>query len=184
MVESDAMDMREMLDETRFDFLSQMDKDFIVEFDDVIADRGYDFGGKIGPGYCWGNYMAIYTKTGVKSKKVYARIYMRDDGISLRLFFSNIDAHRGYIEKSPRLINEVFTGESSACNHCRNEKDGECKFRKSYTIDNRFIEKCGGNTFTFRTPAKEHIPDYIDLFSEFYPSKKGKTSGGEPRVKR
>ena len=44
------------------------------------------FGGKIGSGYCWGKYMVIYRKSGVKSENVYARIYMRDADIVLRLF--------------------------------------------------------------------------------------------------
>lgn len=78
--------MSSLLNEDRFDFISGDDKAFIRAFDAEITRLGYDFGDKIGSGYCWGKYMLIYTKTGVKSKNVYARIYIRDFSIVLRLF--------------------------------------------------------------------------------------------------
>ena len=164
--------MPDFLQNNRFGFISASDKEFILAFDDEMSRLGYDFGDKIGNGFCWGKYMMIYTKTGVKSKRVYARIYIRDDGIALRLFLNDIDKHRGYIEKSPAHIKEVFVGSHGDCQHCQNDKDGKCKFRKTYTIDDRLIEKCNGITFEFHNPHLQRLPDYIALFTEFYPQKK------------
>ena len=164
--------MNKILKENRFDFVSDRDKAFMIAFDDAISQLGYDFGGVIGDGYVWGRNMVIYRKSGAKSKKVYARIYLRDKGIALRLFLSNIDKHRDFIETSPHYIKEVFVGERDNCAHCHNEKHGICKFRKAYTLDGRFIEKCNGKTFTFENPSVKYITDYISLFTEFYPGRR------------
>ena len=164
--------MNDFLKEERFSFLSNPDKEFILAFNDELAKIGYDFGGKIGSGYCWGRYMLIYTRSGVKSKKVYARIYMRDQSIVLRLFLNEIDKHRIFIEDSPSHIKEVFTGPHADCQHCHNDRDGICKFRKSYTLQDRLIEKCNGITFEFHNPSIQKLPEYIALFTEFYPKMK------------
>jgi hypothetical protein len=164
--------MNEILQEERFNFISSQDKGFIAAFDDEMTRLGYGFGNTIGSGFCWGKYMLIYRKTGVKSQNVYARIYIRDESILLRLFLSDIDKHRSFIEKAPAYIKEVFTGEQANCNHDRDDGDGRCKFRKSYTIDGRLIEKCNGITFEFHAPNVQKMSDYIALFTEFYPQKK------------
>jgi hypothetical protein len=164
--------MNEILTESRFDFVSRDNKAFIAAFDDEMTRLGYNFGDKIGSGFCWGKYMLIYTRSGVKSKNVYARIYLQDAGIVLRLFFNNVDKHRGYLEKAPVHIKEVFCGDYGNCHHCHNEKDGECKFRKTYTLDGCLIEKCNGLTFEFHEPDVQQISDYLALFTEFYPAKK------------
>ena len=44
---------------------------------------GYSSGSNIVNGACWGKYMIVYSKTGVKSKKVIARIYIREESIIL-----------------------------------------------------------------------------------------------------
>jgi hypothetical protein len=165
-------EMDELLQEERFHFLSNPDKAFIQAFDAEITRLGYNFGGKIGSGYCWGKYMIIYTKTGVKSKAVFARIYIRDNGLVLRLFLNGIDKHRAFIEKAPAYIKEVFIGPHGDCHRCHNDKNGVCKFRKSYTLDDRLIEKCNGITFEFQAPSIEKMGDYLALFSEFYSGKK------------
>ncbi len=164
--------LNEMLHEGRFDFISPNNKAFILAFDDEMARLGYDFGSKIGSGYCWGKYMLIYTKTGVKSKNVYARIYIREASIVLRLFLNGIDKHREYIENAPTFIKEVFTGPRGDCVHDHDGEDGSCMFRKTYTLDGRFIEKCNGITFEFFDPTLQKLNDYITLFTEFYPRKK------------
>ena len=168
--------MDAMLQEERFDFVSKADKEFILAFNAEMARLGYDFGGKIGSGFCWGKYMLVYTKMGVKSKTVYARIYIRDADIVLRLFLNNIDKHREYIESSPAHIKEVFTGKRATCKHDRDDGDGRCQFRKTYTIDGRLIEKCNGLTFEFHQPNIEQLEDYIALFTEFFPAKKAKAA--------
>ena len=164
--------MDDILKEERFNFLSDEDKVFILAFNDEMTSLGYDFGNKIGSGYCWGKYMIIYTRSGVKSKNVFARIYIRDASIVLRLFFSNIDKHRAFLEKAPAHIKEVFVGDHGKCQHDKNEKDGNCMFRKTYTLDGQLIEKCNGLTFEFPNPKVQEINDYIALFTEFYPMKK------------
>jgi hypothetical protein len=133
---------------------------------------GYDFGDKIGSGYCWGKYMLIYRKSGGRSKKVVARIYVRDESVVLRMFLNDIDKHRRYIEGSPACIKDVFTDDHGRCKHCHNDKNGKCRFRKTYTLDGQLIEKCNGITFEFHNPNLQKIPDYMNLFTEFFPGRK------------
>jgi hypothetical protein len=161
-----------MLKEDRFNIISDEYKKFIIEFDTEISKLGYGFGGEIGSGFCWGRYMIIYSKLGVKNKQVAARIYIRESSIVLRLYLNSIDKHHQYIENSKPYIKNVFTGEHGKCNHCHNDKGGICKFRKAYTLDNRFIEKCNGITFEFWEPSLKKLPDYINLLKEFYPVRK------------
>ncbi len=166
--------LAEVLNEDRFDFISPADKGFILAFDGEMARLGYDCGGKIGSGYCWGKYMLIYTKTGVKSKAVYARIYIREASTVLRLFLNGIDQHREFIENAPAYIKEVFAGPHGDCVHDHDGEDGGCMFRKTYTLDGRLIEKCSGITFEFHDPNLQKLGDYVALFTEFYPKKKAK----------
>ncbi|MPN59241.1 hypothetical protein SDC9_206962 [bioreactor metagenome] len=137
-----------------------------------MREIGYESGG-IGPGFCWGRYMIIYVKAGVKSKKVAARIYIRDNGIVLRLFLSEIDKHKAFIENAPDFIRLPFVGDYGSCGHCHNEKQGICKFRKTYHLENRLIEKCNGITFEYEKPDIGKLPDYMALLKEFYPVRKG-----------
>lgn len=163
--------METILSEERFNIISKENKAFICTFSDELSRLGYGFGGNIGSGFCWGKYMIIYSKIGVKSKQVIARIYIRENSIVLRLFLNKIDKHREYIENAPAFIKEVFTGDHGKCNHCHNDKGGVCKFRKTYTIDNNYIEKCNGITFEFWEPNLERLPHYIDLLKEFLKNK-------------
>lgn len=164
--------MKNHLDQEQFNFISKSNKEFILTFDERMNGLGYDFGGRIGDGYCWGKYMIIYRKTGVKSDKVYARIYIREKSILLRLFLNDIDQHRAYIENAPAHIKGVFAGGTGDCQHCHNDKNGKCRFRKTYTLDGRLIEKCNGVVFEFYDPNLEKLPDYISLFTGFYPQRK------------
>jgi hypothetical protein len=159
--------------QSTYDFISEKDKQFIIAFDEAIKEIGYESGGSIGNGYCWGRYMIIYAKIGVKDKKVAARIYIRDNGIVLRLFFNKIDKHRGYIENTNEFIRFPFVSDHGNCHYCPNKKNDICKFRKTYTIGNRRIEKCSGVTFEFEKPDTDKLPDYMALLREFYPVRKG-----------
>lgn len=160
--------MIEMLNEARFDYVPEADKAFLRAFDAEMNRLGYDFGGSIGSGYCWGRHMLIYRKTGAKSQNVAARVYLREGGIVLRLFLNKLDNHRVFLENTPPYIKEVFVGKAADCRHDRQDADGGCKFRKSYTLDGRLIEKCNGETFEFHQPSLERLPDYVALFAEFY----------------
>jgi hypothetical protein len=162
--------MESRLDDERFNTISNEDKQFIIAFDAEINKIGYDFGGYVGWGACWGRYMIVYSKVGVKSKQVAARIFIRDDCIVLRMFFNNIDKHRTYIENAPQHIKGVFTGTHGDCG-CNPRKEN-CNFRKTYTIDGRYIEKCSGVVFEFHQPDLEKLPDYMGLVKEFYAQKK------------
>ncbi len=164
--------MKNILSEKEFSFISDENKKFIVEFDKKILELGYGCDNSIGDGYCWGKYMIIYKKLGVKSKKIVARIYIREKSILLRLYFNNIDKHKEYIENSKDYIKEPFIGDNGKCNHCHNEKEKKCKFRKVYTIEDKYYEKCNGITFEFYEPTMEKLPDYINLLKEFYSIKK------------
>jgi len=115
--------------------------------------------------------MLIYSRTGAKSKNVVARIYLAENGIVLRLFLNGIDKHRVFIENAPAHIHEVFVGGFGDCQHCKNDHNGICKFRKSYTLDGRLIDKCTGFTFQFLHPEMKSLDDYLALFNEFYPLK-------------
>jgi hypothetical protein len=70
------------------------------------------------------------------------------------------------------LDKPVFVGDYANCKHCHNERKGACHFRKIYTIDDRLIEKCNGNTFEFYNPCLDRMGDYMTLFQEFYPNRK------------
>ena len=164
--------MEAFLTERRFDMLNAPDKAFIVAFDNAISALGYDFGNMIssGNGYC--DMQIIYGKTSVKSRPCAARIYMRDDHITLRLFLNRIDAHRSYVENTPAYIKGVFTSEHGNCTGC-SFVDGKCKYKytKTYTIDDRLFHKCVSQTFIFPNPSVENLPDYAGLLAEFFPSK-------------
>ena len=161
----------ELLSEPRFNFIPSEQKSFMLAFDEEMEMNGYGFGENIGSGYCWGKYMLIYRKKGVKSERVYARVYLRVPMIVFRLFLNDIDKHRAFIENSAPYIKEVFTGPQAQCQHCHNDKNGSCRFRKSYMLENQYFEKCTGLTFEFHNPSVEKLPGYLGLFLEFYPPK-------------
>jgi hypothetical protein len=174
--------MKEVLADSKFDFITESNKDFIVKFTQEMNDFAYDCGNEIGPGFCWGHYMIIYSKTGVKAKKVIARIYIRDNGtilwggkehhftngIVLRLFLNKIDKHRAYIENAPSYIQEPIIDNNGICRHCKSE----CNHRKTYTINGTYFEKCDGETFWYTEPKVENIGGYMSLLKEFYAGNK------------
>ncbi|HOP10249.1 MAG TPA: DUF6434 domain-containing protein [Oscillospiraceae bacterium] len=161
--------MEDRLKEERFHLISEADKSFILAFNREITELGYDFGGNIGWGACWGLYMIIYSKVGAKSKQVAARIFIRENRIILRLFFNNVDKHTQYIENAPEHIKSVFIGTHGDCS-C-NPKKENCRMRKTYILDGKTIEKCSGVVFEFHQPDLAKLPDYMGLLREFYEKK-------------
>lgn len=161
------------LSDLRYDYISPSDKEFIAKFDVEMGTQGYSTGGVITPGYAgapaWGRYLLIYAKVGVKSKQVAARIYCTDNGIILRLFLNSINKHVGFIETAPECIRTVFDNGFGDCHHCESRPNGLCKFRKTYTLNGEFHEKCNGEVFQFFKPDIKNLPAYMDLFREFYP---------------
>jgi hypothetical protein len=173
--------MDKLLKEDRFSFVSNENKKFISEFTKEMNLFGYDFGGEIGNGFCWGNYMVIYSKTGIKNKKVIARIYIRDkcvitwggkeynydNSLVLRLFLTDIDRHSEYVENAPSHIKSSFIDDNGICHHCREN----CRMRKKYTMGGKMIEKCGGSVFEYHDPKTNDIKDYMNILKEFYGGK-------------
>jgi hypothetical protein len=167
---SGSKSMEELMSERRFNIVKEQDKAFIIAFDKAINELGYDFGGFIGSGSAWSPLMIVYGKTGTKSRPCAARIYIKDDGIVLRLFLNKVDTHRQYIETAPAYIKEAFVFTGGDCKSCNTA----CAPGKKYTIDGNVMQKCNHNTFYFNVPKIEKLPDYMDLLSKFYPVKKAK----------
>ena len=153
------------ISEKQFNFIQERDKIFIIEFTKELEKMGYTYGGEIGSGYCWGKYMLIFRKAGVKSKNVVARIYIKEDSIVLRLFLNYVTKHAAYISAAPEHIQMAFTGDYGTCKHCKGDN---CKFRKDYEIGCIKYEKCNGTTFEYHDPKIENLADYLALFKEFY----------------
>lgn len=167
--------MKKKLSDPLYDFVSDNDKAFVIAFDKAMHKIGYENSG-ITPYVCFGKYKIEYSKTGLKTKKVIARFYFRDDDIVLRLYFTKIDKHIAYIENSCDFIKSSFTNDTGKCGHCDNgfNVNDSCNFRKTYTIDEQVYEKCSGNNFYFDNHDVASVPKYIELITTFYPVKKEK----------
>lgn len=157
--------IKEQLEQERFCFMSGSNKSFVVQMTLALEALGFTYNDDIVDGICWGKYMLIFRKAGVKSKKVVARIYIREKSVAFRLFLSDVTKHADFILAAPGHIRDVFIGESGNCSHCRGEM---CRFRKCYELAGEKIEKCNGEVFTFADASVEKIPDYLALFKEFY----------------
>lgn len=158
--------MPKLLEDPSYSYISDCDRSFICAFDEVMQKYGYSAGNTIADGICWGRNMLIYRKIGVKSSSVAARIYMRDNGLCLRLFLNDVSRHGDYINSAPDFIKSVFTGEYGRCKRCKGDA---CKFRKDYEIDGVHYEKCNSMTFEFHEPTIEKLPEYMKLLAEFFP---------------
>ena len=160
-----------------FNFLSEDEKRFISAFTDAMTENGYANDG-VQDYVVFGRYKIEYYKAGVKTKKVVARIYIRDGdakiaarwsgrglGIFLRLYFTNIDKHRAYIESAPDFIRAPFVDDHSLCHGCKDE----CNRRKVYTIYDKAYAKCADSAFLFNEPQAKNVMEYVSLLTEFYP---------------
>jgi hypothetical protein len=181
-MEAKYMNLEEMLKEEKFDFVSEENKIFILEFTKQIKSLNYDFDGNIGSGFERGNYQIIYSLNGIKgSRSISCRIFLRDDGvfvsfgkeikfsksIVLRLYFSNINKHIKYIENAPINIKELFINNSGLCKYCIEH----CYKRKTYTLNGLEMVKCA-DVFEIINPKTKEIKDYVGILNEFY-GKKG-----------
>ena len=164
----EANSLKDLLSERRCDIISQPDKDFILAFDKSLNEIGYDCENTISSGYVWSPLMIIYGKTGTKSRPCIARIYIHDDGISLRLYFTNINKHRVYIENAPEHIKTIFYGGQD----CPCRPNCPHKGKKIYTICDKNYHKCAHADFRVATPKVGDMSDYMGLLVEFYPVKK------------
>ena len=167
---SAGLKIKNTINEKRFDIVSDIDKTFIVAFDELMNELGYDIGATIGLND-W-NVGFTYSKTGLKSKNKTAQIYISENGIKLRFYFKNIDNHHTYIENAPTHIKDAFTFESGNCTKCMSCKSNSTKI---YTIDGRLYDKCSHKMVFFNNPTVEKLSDYIALFTQFYPIKKPKS---------
>jgi hypothetical protein len=117
----------------------------------------------------------------MKTKKVVARVYIRDGdekiaarwgggenglGIVLRLYFTNVDKHKAYIENAPDFIKTPFIDGHSLCHGCKDK----CSRRKIYTIDDKLYAKCTDSAFLFNKPLAKNTLEYINLLTIFYPA--------------
>jgi len=162
-----AKNMKDLLSERRCEIISKADKEFIEAFDEAINGLGYDCENTIDSGLTWSPMMIVYGKTGTKSRPCAARIYIRENGITLRLFLNNVDKHRDYIENAPSHIKDVFIFDDGDCRGC----NSSCS-PKIYTINEQTMKKCNHSTFYFQMPTVKKLPDYMELLSRFYPVKK------------
>ena len=166
---SGSKNLEEILSENRFKIISASDREFIIDFDKVITERGYDFGGAI-----VGNkdLMAIvYGKTGTKTRTRPACFHIDNDGtVCLKLYLHKVADHQRYIENTPTHIKEIFTNDTGKCNGC-NFRNGKCKYNctKTYTVDGRLYRKC---YFHVADLATDNVSGYMELLAEFYPMKK------------
>lgn len=160
--------IRAQLEEKCADYLRPEDKEFVITISQGLKELGYTHNG-LEKGYMWGKYMIIFRKAGVKSPKVYARIYIQENHIVLRMYFSNVTRHSDYIMACPDYIKRTFIGDYGNCNHCSGE---DCKHRKKYEIGGVKYEKCDGYTFEFHDTTIDKASDYLALFCEFFPLKK------------
>lgn len=160
--------IRTQLEEKCADYLRPEDIEFVIAVTQGLEELGYSHKG-LEKGYMWGKYMIIFRKADIKSPKVYARIYIRENHIVLRMYFNNVTKHANYILACSDFIQHPFTSEDGNCTHCSGE---ECKHRKKYEIDGVKYEKCDGYTFEFHDTTTDKVSDYLALFCEFFPPKK------------
>jgi len=167
--------MNKLLADEKFDFISENDKEFIVAFNNEMLRAGYMNNG-IQPYVVFGKYKIEYCKARLKTKKYVARIYFRDKEIVLRLYFSNINTCRDYIEKAPDFIKKPFINNHSKCKGCDANGGGmisntKCRYKKSYIIDSETYIKCAEQAFMFENPAACNAIEYVNLITAFYPDK-------------
>jgi len=93
----ERFNVKNLLSQIEYDFINEENKAFIIAFDAKMEQLGYTSGKNIGPGHCWGRYMIIYTKASTKSKKSYARIYIREEDIVLRLYLGSAESFKNGI---------------------------------------------------------------------------------------
>ncbi len=169
--------INEQLKSSEYAFINDSQKGFVLAFDEAMCKIGYESGGIV-PYVCLGRYKIEYTKSGNKTKRFVARVYFRDYGIVLRLYFTNIDKHRQYIENAPEYIKTPFINDAGRCKQCDKAgggigNKGTCSFKKTYTINGALYEKCSGENYYFNNLELSAIPQYIELLETFYPNKKG-----------
>jgi len=178
-------EMKNLMEEEKFNIVSDENKTFLIAFDEEMAKLGYGIC-EVADAYHWAKnwinakYMINYTRTGIKKKKLIAHIFIKEDGIFLRLFAlkegansnhtremarSVIEPHREYIESAPAHIKELFTKDTD-CDHTHENENGFCWRLDTYTVDGKIYEKCMGHGFDFWNPTMEKLPDYIGLLSE------------------
>jgi len=179
-------EMRNLLIQERFTNISPENKAFLLAFDEKMTQLGYGII-EVADAYKWARnwlsakYMINYAVTGIKAKRLAAHIFVKEDGLFLRLFAlkkseyshntkqqsrSVIEPHRAYIESAPSYIKSLFTNRESDCDHTHENADGFCWRLDCYTVDGERYEKCIGKGFDFPDPTMSQLPDYIGLLVE------------------
>jgi len=179
-------EMKNLMGQERFNIVSEENKKFLIAFDEEMAKLGYEIY-EVADAYNWAKnwikakYMINYAVAGIKAKKLVTHVFIKEDGIFLRLFAlkkganslntremarSVIAPHRAYIESAPAHIKELFTIKNSDCDHKHENANGFCWRLDTYTIDGVVYEKCVGKGLDFWNPTIEKLPDYINLLAE------------------
>ena len=125
------------MEQEKFNSVLHNNKKFLIAFDEEMAKLGYEIY-EVTDAYNWAKnwvkakYMINYKKIGVKTKKLVAHVFIKEDGLFLRLFAlkngfkclntrekerSVIAPHRAYIENAPAHIKKLFTIKNSDCDN-------------------------------------------------------------------
>ena len=166
--------MKNLLSNEIYNFISLKEKDFIIAFDNAMTTNGYA-NNAIQPYVVFGKYKIEYYNPAVKTKKYIARIYLRDEGAVLRLYFSSIDKHRDYIESAADFIKKPFVDDSHKCNspNCKGMiTNGKCRYMKRYMLFDTHYLKCAEQSFMFYEMEAKNASSYVELLTAFYPIKK------------
>jgi len=153
-----------ILSQERFNIISDRDRAFIAAFDKEMNAIGYNFIGNLSSVT---KYTEIPYSKGGTSKTIFSRIriWHENGEIVLRLYFTNIDKCRSYIENAPAHIKAAFAFEGGDCKDCM----ATCKSVKKYAIDGQEYYKCCHSIARFNNPIVEKMPDYMALLAEFFP---------------
>ena len=144
---------------------------FIAAFDEAMNAAGYARLEKPHDNAYWNSFIA-YVKPGAKTPKIIARIYLRDDGIVLRVYASNIDKRRAYLEGAPAFIQQPFVNDDNNCKPgCKGMRmaNGKCRYQKTYTLNGAAHVKCGDACFCYSNLDAKDAQEYVNLVAAFYP---------------
>ena len=150
--------------------MNEQDLAFIAAFDEAMHAAGY-VRYKLHDNAYWNSFIA-YIKPGAKTPKIIARIYLHDDSNVLRVYASNVDRRRAYLESAPAFIQQPFSDDSDICKPCKGMHipNGNCRYQKTYTLHGKTHVKCAEQSFRYTNLDAKNAQYYVGLVAAFYPS--------------